>query len=473
MRRSLATPSVAISLLLGSPVAQAVELAECQSVQAGRWDGVTHYVVDRSMMGQRVATSFERFEARGPDGALVVAFRPTAADSGMSSDQLRTFAGASQRVGEGLSQEMAAAGFPSSMLGGAGGDPWTSTDPRTMMGGQAQFLRSAADAQDANERERQAAVGEASAAAASMAEVRRKLHRVGSGQVDGRAAGHFRAEGLRQQASRGGADQMAIETLDLWVDEQECVPLKMTMAGTLTSEGRTRPVTIERLDGDYRRVPGSKMYEPHRQVMRIKGAMTESQQREMRESQAKLADLERQLAQMPPGQRDMIMQRMGPQMQMMKRMASGGDLELVTEVHAIHVNPDGATLRQVQMAAAAASLGGSMGAPTTMSLRAATPSVVPTSTPAQAAEAPATNHGAQQACLEERARKRQDAQKKKQGLGRLVSAVARNAGRFGGDAVTRVIGEAQTTRATADDLAAAARDLGLTEDDVAACRDVG
>lgn len=473
MRRSLATPSVVIPLLLGSSVAQAVDLAECQRVQAGRWDGVTHYLVDQSMMGQRVATSFERFEARGPDGALIPGFRPMTADSGLSSDQLRTFAGASQRVGEGLSQEMAAAGFPSSMLGGAGGDPWTSTDPRTMMGGHAEFLRGAADAQDANERERQAAVGEASAAAASMAEVRRKLRRVGSGQVDGRAAGHFRAEGLRQQVSRGGADQMAIETLDLWVDEHECVPLKMTMAGTLTSEGRTRPVTIERLDGDYRRVPGSKMYEPHRQVMRLKGAMTESQQREMRESQAKLADLERQLAQMPPGQRDMIMQRMGPQMQMMKRMASGGDLEVVTEVHAIHVNPDAATMQRVQTAAAAAGLGGSMGIPTGMATNVATPSVVTAPPATLAAEAPATNRSAQQACLEQQAQKRQDAQKKKQGLGRLVSAVARNAGRFGGEAVTRVIGEAQTTRATADDLAAAARDLGLSEDDVAACRDAG
>lgn len=474
MRRSIASLSVVIPLLVGASAVQAVDLAECQRVQYERWDGVKHYMVDQSTMGQRVAMGFERFEAPGPDGLLIPAFRPMVADSGMSSDQLRTFAGASEQVGEGLSREMAAAGFPSGMLGGAGGDPWTSTDPRTMMGGNAEFLRGAADAQDANERERQAAVGEASTQAASMAEVRRKLRRVGSGQVDGRPAGHFRAEGLKQ-VSQGGADQMVIETLDLWIDEQQCVPLKMTMTGTLTSEGKTRPVTIERLDGNYQRVPGSKMYEPFRQVIRMKGALNEAQQREMRESQAKLAELETQLAQMPPGQRDMIMQRMGPQMQMMKRMASGGELELVTEVHAIHVNPDAAAMRQVQLAAAAGSMGGamggSMGASMGMPMSAPPTSVAPASAPAAAASS--DKRSAQQACLEERARKQQEAQKKKRGLGSLVSAVARNAGRLGGDAVTSVIGEAQTARATADDLSAAARDLGLTEDDAAACRDAG
>jgi hypothetical protein len=265
---------------------------------------------------------------------------------------------------------------------------------------------------------------------------------------------------------------MVIETLDLWIDERECVPLKMTMTGTVTSEGQTRPVTVERLDGNYQRVPGSKMYEPHRQVIRLKGALNEAQQREMRESQAKLADLERQLAQMPAGQRDMIMQRMGPQMEMMKRMASGGDLELVTEVHAIHVNPDQATMRQVQMAATAASMGGSMGGAMGMSVNAAPPSVAPAPTAAPTPAA-ADKRSAQQACLEERARKQQEAQKKKRGLGSLVSAVARNAGRLGGEAITSVIGEAQNARATADDLSAAAKDLGLSEDDVAACQDAG
>ena len=203
--------------------------------------------------------------------------------------------------------------------------------------------------------------------------------------------------------------------------------------------------------------------------------MSEAQQREVRESQARMAEVETRLAQMPPGQRDMVLQRMGPQMEMMKRMASGGDLELVTEVHAIHVNPDQATMREVQMAAAAASLGGATGGVMGMSMNAVPPAAAQASAPTGPATpaAAADGRGAQQACLEERARKQQQAQKKKRGLGSLVSAVARNAGRLGGEAITSVIGEAQNARATADDLSAAAKDLGLSEDDVAACRDAG
>jgi hypothetical protein len=226
MRRSIDSVLIVIPLLVGASMAQAVDLTECQRVQIGRWDGVTHYLVDQSMMGQRVAVGFERFEAPGPDGALIPAFRPMVAESDLSSDQLRTFADVSEQAGEGLSREMAAAGFPSGMLGGAGGDPWTSTDPRTMMGGNAEFLRGAANAQDANQRERDAAVIEASEAAATMADVQRKLRRVGSGPIEGRPATHFRAEGLKQ-VSQGGPDRMVIETLDLWIDERECVPLKM------------------------------------------------------------------------------------------------------------------------------------------------------------------------------------------------------------------------------------------------------
>ena len=61
------------------------------------------------------------------------------------------------------------------------------------------------------------------------------------------------------------------------------------------------------------------------------------QQKEMQEAQKQLAEFEKQLEQMPESQRDMIMSQMGPQMEMMKKMASGGGLETLTEVHEIRV----------------------------------------------------------------------------------------------------------------------------------------
>lgn len=477
MRHAKASLSVAMLMLAGASPAGAVDpaalLRKCEQVKADRWEGVTHYVVVQSMLGQQVALPYERFEAIGTDGQRLPGFRPMTADSPYSSADLKMIAEKAREVGNGLSNEMSASGLPVGMLGG-GGEPWASPDPSVMMGGAGTFLEAAADAQDSNQRERDAAVAEASANAAGMADMARRLRHVGTESVEGVATQHLRAAGLAQRHVTGDGGEMVIQDLDLWIDERNCVPIKFTMAGTHTSGGKTQPVTIERVNSQYRAVPGSRMYEPFRQVMRIQGAMTEAQQKELRESQAKLEDLERRLAQMPPSQRDMILQRMGPQMDMMKRMASGGGIEVVMDVQQILVNPDDEALRQVQLSAAAAALGGAGAMPLAASTVAPQPThdtAPPATVPASTSQA--ADQGGYKACLEEKARQRQAAQKKKQGLGRLVSAVARNAGRLGGEAVTRVIGEAQTARATADDLAAAARDLGLTEDEIAACRSGG
>lgn len=80
----------------------------------------------------------------------------------------------------------------------------------------------------------------------------------------------------------------------------------------------------------------------------------------------------------------------------------------------------------------------------------------------------------QQACLQERIAAAQEAQKKKRGFGSLLRAATRTAGRFAGVDTAREI--SQTTRdvydinATAEDLSSAAKDLGLTDDEVEQCR---
>lgn len=89
--------------------------------------------------------------------------------------------------------------------------------------------------------------------------------------------------------------------------------------------------------------------------------------------------------------------------------------------------------------------------------------------PAQAAD-PAALKAAQQACLQEKIAAAQESQKKKRGLGRLMSAVTRTASRAGNHDLARTAGDVYAANATADDLAAAAKDLGLTEDEVAACQ---
>lgn len=81
---------------------------------------------------------------------------------------------------------------------------------------------------------------------------------------------------------------------------------------------------------------------------------------------------------------------------------------------------------------------------------------------------------AQQKCLEEKVAAAEEANKKKRGFGKLVRAVSRTASTFGGSELSRQLSrtsyEIYSANATAQDLAGAAEDLGLTEDEVEACR---
>jgi peptidoglycan hydrolase-like protein with peptidoglycan-binding domain len=81
---------------------------------------------------------------------------------------------------------------------------------------------------------------------------------------------------------------------------------------------------------------------------------------------------------------------------------------------------------------------------------------------------------AQQACLQEKVEKAQAAQKTKRGLGSLMRAVSRTASQVGNNEVAQKVGETTSdvynANATAADLESAAKDLGLSESDVEACR---
>jgi hypothetical protein len=90
-----------------------------------------------------------------------------------------------------------------------------------------------------------------------------------------------------------------------------------------------------------------------------------------------------------------------------------------------------------------------------------------------AAPQPQASTAAQQACLQEKIRERQEAQQAKRGMGSLMGAVGRLAGRFGVPEVSQVIGDARLANATVEDLSSAARDLGMTENEIAACRNPG
>jgi hypothetical protein len=80
----------------------------------------------------------------------------------------------------------------------------------------------------------------------------------------------------------------------------------------------------------------------------------------------------------------------------------------------------------------------------------------------------------QQACLQEKYMAAQQKQKKKRGFGRLLSAVTRTSGQMGASGLSsdiyRTTSDIYNVNATAEDLSGAAKDLGLSDDEVEECR---
>jgi len=99
----------------------------------------------------------------------------------------------------------------------------------------------------------------------------------------------------------------------------------------------------------------------------------------------------------------------------------------------------------------------------------------PAAAPApQSAPASGGMTAAQALCIQEKVQARQEAEKKKRGFGRLLSAVSRTTSRFGGGSlagdIAQTTGDIYSANATAEDIKGAARDLGLTESELEECR---
>ena len=306
-------------------------------------------------------------------------------------------------------------------------------------------------------------MADAAGAPLEVMELAREFEVVGSEMVAGFEARHLRADGLARTQTVNG-DRFTLHSADLWVDVERSVVLRMRFEGEMESSGEKQPVVVERADRDHRSVAGSDLLEPFHQVFTLQGLMTEAQQAEMREASAQLEELELRMAEMPPSQQEMLRRQMGPQMQTLRTLAAGGDLEVDTRVHEIRVNdPDFGTY-----------VGGPVltGPGPVMNGPGMTASNASQETPASPQPDPqpaGPTLAEQQRCLEERAAAARQAEQKKRGIGRLFGAVERVAARAQNFRVLQAIDDAAAADATAADLAAAAEDLGLTESDIEAC----
>lgn len=345
------------SILQKSVTAKSESLAGCDTVK-----------VDKSVMGISNTEYFEKIEIPGIDGAPIAVLRqvpfhelqnrqsPVGAFKDATPEQLeeaaRVLNDQSQQMGREYDKELQAAGMPKQFQGllnsSPKGQPWLSPNPQGMLGSYSTWLSIMAESKKATAGEDGTA--EPKASIANMADVAVMARLVDRETVDGAAAFHIRADDLNH-TERSDGQEITIQSMSIWIHADRYVPLRMKTDGVSKEGKESRAFTIERHDTDYRTVPGSSLYEPYRTVMRVAGVMNDEQQAEMQQAQQKIAEFELQMQQMPESQRRMIMERMGPQMEMMKKMASGGGIEMETVVQNIQCNPRGTSSRpDIQMA---------------------------------------------------------------------------------------------------------------------------
>ncbi|MGE0556621.1 MAG: hypothetical protein AB7R55_24625 [Gemmatimonadales bacterium] len=184
--------------------------------------------------------------------------------------------------------------------------------------------------------------GRANAAAnlVAMAEMAERLELVGRERVDDRHAYHLRAEGLDRVVSEPGEEhRFTIRSVHLWVDAEQYVTLRTTMAGELEAEGQKREVTFEQHFQDYRQV--GPLYESFRQVMRMTGLMGEmdpKDKKKMEEMQKQLAEFEAQRDKIPAAARGMVDRQMARAKAQMEMLTGDKGFEFVTEVTRIEIN---------------------------------------------------------------------------------------------------------------------------------------
>jgi hypothetical protein len=164
---------------------------------------------------------------------------------------------------------------------------------------------------------------------------------VGRETIDGVQAHGLRVEDFEGLDIGMPADvqgEFEPRTLTLWIDTGEHLLRRMDLEGILVADGEERPLEISAQMLDYRTVEG--MPHPFRTAIQIKGAMVAGgpSDEEAAEASEKLAELDRQMAEMPASQREMMEKMMGTQLEQLRKMVQSGAFEIELVVTDLKVN---------------------------------------------------------------------------------------------------------------------------------------
>jgi len=159
-------------------------------------------------------------------------------------------------------------------------------------------------------------------------------------KLRGRNVFQLVADGLnRKQVTEDGV--YTIQTVTLYVDKQNYVPLHLTVDGeSKVGKDPAKPFRIARSDIDHKSIVGTQLYKPYTTSMMIESNfLDDAQKKELEKSLKKLEEYEAQLLDMPVEQQRMMEAMMGgklkEQIKKMKDMSVGEGVVVESEIQEI------------------------------------------------------------------------------------------------------------------------------------------
>jgi hypothetical protein len=217
-------------------------------------------------------------------------------------------------------------------------EEWLTSSPGGMMNLYATFLDAAADSKRHMASEKAAEPGKAAARQQMLDDVKSQTRVIGHTTEGGIDVIEIGADDLNllQESPDGN---FLMQSVRILVDAERYLPVRFRIDGTLSQGSDSRPISIERIDSRFANPPGcNNLYKPQRSVMKMGGMLTDEQRAQIAEAESQLVELDQQLASMPPDQQEMMMRMMGPQIEMIRNLAAGGDIEIVSDIVELRCN---------------------------------------------------------------------------------------------------------------------------------------
>ena len=133
-----------------------------------------------------------------------------------------------------------------------------------------------------------------------------------------------------------GAGAFDLREMTMEMDRELLVPLHVSLNGEVRDGGQPRPVGMELHFSDYREVEG--YLHPFVTAVEMDLASSGISEDELAQARTGMAELQRQLQEMPEAQRQMVQGMMQEQLQAMEAVLAGEGLELELRVLDLQVN---------------------------------------------------------------------------------------------------------------------------------------